>query len=213
MPRPLTLYLNPQDVATGALLLVAAAGAVRRPQGILLAAWNYYHAMQPHSASELAVRDMLNAAAGAIDTTCACFCFKDEPSRHTSGLVPLPTPNRFPPILSRFPRAIEALATAVCTDGAFAVVVSNGRDALPGAESRPVFRPGILRLNPCGDEVAYATEDVFSELGFPTLTITPYAKRDRMSSHERLELCGQLAARMAEDVRATRESAPIARTA
>jgi len=199
MPSAFALCLHPDEVATGAALIVAAAEAVRQPQGEVLAAWDYSHTMLPYSPSERGVRAMLGAAAAALDGPQACVRFKAGLSRRAPGLVAAPLSRRPRPGHLNLETVLERLDTTGRAGGLRILVSNDLRN--PQFTAVPAFRPGVLCLYPGLHRESLTALDAISRMGFATLMITPDVDLHPRSAHERLELCAALAACMAEGVR------------
>lgn len=200
MPKPFVLHLHSDDVAAGTALILAAAGAVRRASGGVVAGWDFCHLLAPLFPTERSVGQMLRAVAERLGCRCSSFRFTATPQHWEAGLVPaagLPTeaPRR------QLASPIAALAEQVQTTGALALLVSNGLRGVDSFESNPFFLPGILRVLPCtlSDELLLE-DDLFGVAGFPTLILSDLVAPGALSGHELLERCGQLATRMAADL-------------
>lgn len=196
--------IHPDEVALGAALIAAAAAAVRLPLGKMVVAWECTHTQLPVDPTDLAVRQMLEAAGQRVGG-CDCFRFRMAPEPRIPGpLVPLVAKSH-PPARVRFEPAVRALARSVRVDGAFGVVVSTGLPSYQEPEATVCSRPGILRISPGwpGDD-EFRLDDVFAVAGFPTLHVTEDVAFGARSAHEGLELCAWLGDRMAQGVEALR---------
>lgn len=202
MAADLCIHLHPEDVAAGAALIVAAAGAVRQGGG-LVAAWDYSHLMTPYYPSEEAAAAMLALAGQRLGCPTSCFQFKTTVHARMPELRPIPT---VPPEEDRllFEPALAAL-TAEVAAGAFGLLVSNGMPTFLEPNPAALFRPGVLRLHP-GQFGQFSSDDidVLARTGIPTLIVSSSATPGALSSHELLDCCRLLAARMAEEMWAGR---------
>lgn len=195
---PFVIAIHPDEVDLGAALIVAAAGAVRRDGGGVVAAWDVFHTNVPLP-TERAVEAMLTAAEATLACPCACFSFLDRPRPRAPGLVSADAVFDEDWRELAFEPALAALDADVAAGG-LGLAISNGV-ALRSLGREAAFRPGILHLRPCrpGDEV-YRTKDVFTRGGFPTLVVSDTVVPGGISAHEGLEWCARLAAHMAADL-------------
>jgi len=206
MATPLSIALHPEEVALGASLIVAAAGAVRRGGGVV-AAWDFFHATNVPTRTDVAVAAMLQMAAAQLDVPCVCFRFRSQPLARALGLVPARGRLTDGEDGLLFEPALAALAADVAA-GAAALVVSNGLRTGFAPQAPAPFLPGVLRLRPCEREVLDSREDAFAESGFPTLVVSDRVNANGRSAHEGLELCARLAARLASDLQAVERPPP-----
>jgi len=189
---PVSINLHPDEVELGATLIVAAAGAVQRPGGGVVAAWDFTHVTDPLYHAEHGVARMCEAAAARLRCPCRCFAFKVLPQNHGSGLIPA-NPGPWPTGGLVFEPMLDALAESVRA-GDLALVVADGRRTVATAEAMAPLHPGILRFRPCGyGEPLVADLDAFAEAGFPTLVVSSDVVPGRWSAHEVLELSARLA--------------------
>jgi len=184
---PFLICLHPDEVAIGAALIVAAAGAVQRPGGGVAAAWGLYPLYQ----AERGMAAMCQAAAAHLRCPCRCFAFQADPQLVTLG--PVPPPVRWPKGGGRsFDPTLSRLATEV-GGGALGLLMDDGWGTASDPRTKVSFRPGILHLCPSypGDSPT-GVGDAFVEAGFPTLIVSAEVPLRRWSAHEVLDLSAQL---------------------
>jgi len=202
MPNPLIVAIHPDDLVAGVALIGAAADTVCPPQGGVVAAWDYA-GLSP--LAEDSVDPLLRAATVRLSRPRSCFGLRSA-QIHLPGLVPSAWPAAPPLARSPFAQLVVDLAHEVDANGALGLIVSMGSNAIE-VQPPPPFSPGILHILPLHGAlaVAFHEHDAFAVAGFPTLTFSRRASR--LSAHEILDCCGQLAARMAEDL--SRSRAPL----